>query len=109
MKVQGVNGVLQTLLTEPTESETSKPMRPVPAKKPPRPKVKTTSKYRTTARARIGRLPESASGGTERQKVTFRIRPDLIDGYRDWSWDARTSVSHLVEAALDEYFTHRKR
>jgi len=99
MKVQGVNGVLNTLLTEPTVETASLPMQSGKQKKTPR--------KRSTIKARTGRPPQSASHGADRQKVTFRIRPDLIEGYRDWSWDVRTSVSHLVEAALDEYYARR--
>ena len=101
MTVQGVNGVLQALLTEPTAEKPSRLKQPVKRKKAP-------CKLSAT-KARTGRPPQSMSHGTERQKVTFRIRPDLIEGYRDWSWDARMSVSQLVEAALDDYFTRRGR
>jgi hypothetical protein len=109
MNVRGVNGVLQTLLTEPVALDAP------PVKKPEKRAntfhTQTTDNpcNRSVTRARLGRPPQLSSRGTAREKVTFRIRPDLIEGYRDWSWDARMSVSHLVEAALDDYFTRRGR
>ena len=101
MTVQGVNGVLQTLLTPPVESgaKTSH-TRQDSSRKTTKPAVSC----RPATKARLGRPPQSSTDGPSRQKVTVRIRPDLIEGYRDWSWDARTSLSHLVEAALTDYF-----
>lgn len=105
MKVRGVNGVLQTLLTEPLESETARAEDSERRQKAHRKKATPASSASPAMRARLGRPPHSSSSYSSRQKVTFRIRPDLIETYRDWSWDARTSLSHLVEAALADYFT----
>lgn len=33
----------------------------------------------------------------------MRIATDLIATYRDWSWEARSQLSHLVEQALTDY------
>ena len=101
MKVQGVNGVLQTLLTEPVEFANKR--------KPPRKSTKAVSSDRPATKARLGRPPQSSVADEARQKVTVRLRPKLIEGYRDWSWDARTSLSSLVEEALTDYFTRRGR
>ena len=97
MTVQGVNGVLQTLLTEPVESANKR--------ESPRKNIKTASSDRPATKARLGRPPQSSVAAEARQKVTVRLRPELIEGYRDWSWDARTSLSSLVEEALADYFT----
>ena len=33
----------------------------------------------------------------------MRIATDVIAAYRDWSWEARSQLSHLVEQALTDY------
>ena len=85
--MQGINGVLQGLISEE--------------------RIEVNNGQGRT-KARVGRPISAASHAVKREKVTFRIRPDLIDSYRDWSWDARTSVSNLVEAALVDYQKSRK-
>lgn|GEM_PF-5750116 len=107
MTVQGVNGVLRRLLTDPTGTESHEAAKPLKDHTPQPSQPTKCPTHRPATKARVGRPPEFAFRGGDRQKVTFRIRPDLIDCYRDWSWDARTSLSHLVEAALDEYFKIR--
>ena len=97
MTIQGVNGVLQTLLTQPAKSANEREW--------PRKGMKTVSSNRPATKARVGRPPQSSVSAEARQKVTVRLRRDLIEGYRDWSWDARTSLSSLVETALADYFT----
>jgi hypothetical protein len=104
MTIRGVNGVLQTLLAETTAPKPSRSTRP---KKRKNACAEAIPAHHPTAKARTGRPPQPVPNRAQRQKVTFRIRPDLIERYREWSWDARMSVSHLVEAALDEYFTRR--
>jgi len=87
-EMQGVNGVLQELISEERMEATNQHGR---------------------IKARAGRPLSARSHSLKREKVTFTIRPDLIDSYRDWSWDARTSVSSLVEAALADFRRSRKR
>ena len=54
--------------------------------------------------ARRGRpVGRRISGPSSTEKVTLRISRHLVAEYRDWSWDARCDLSHLVERALDEY------
>ena len=89
--------MLQTLLTGPAKSANKR--------ESPRKKTTTVSSDRPATKARVGRPPQSSVAAEARQKVTVRLRPELIEGYRDWSWDARTSLSSLVEAALADYFT----
>ena len=101
MTIRGVNGVLQTLLTEPAKSADKREL--------PRKTVKTVSSDRPATKARVGRPPQSSVAVKARQKVTVRLRPELIEGYRDWSWDARMSLSSLVEEALADYFARRGR
>jgi len=35
-----------------------------------------------------------------KRKVTLRLPNDLIDEYRDWSWEARCQLGELFEKAL---------
>ena len=53
--------------------------------------------------ARRGRPPGKAAVATPREKLTVRIATELIATYRDWSWQARSQLSHLVEQALKDY------
>jgi len=50
-----------------------------------------------------------AARTTDKQKVTVRIQSELIDCYRDWSWEMRSPLSHLVEWALADYRRRHKR
>jgi uncharacterized protein (DUF4415 family) len=100
MTIQGVHGVLQTLLTEPVESGSEDAKN---RQRSSRKKAKPATSSRPATKARLGRPPQSSASSTGRQKVTVRIRPDLIDAYRDQSWDARCSLSRLVEKAMSEY------
>jgi cellulose biosynthesis protein BcsQ len=55
-----------------------------------------------TQRARLGRPPHSAvRQNTPKEKVTLRIRSDLIAEYRDWSWEARCQL-RVVATRIDE-------
>lgn len=57
-------------------------------------------------RAKRGRpfgKPRSSGPREARTKVTFWIAQALIDEYRDWSWEARCSLSELVHQAMHDY------
>ena len=55
--------------------------------------------------AKRGRPPSSsrAAEPVEREKVTLRLRADLVALYRDWSWDERCQFSDLVDRAMADY------
>jgi len=61
--------------------------------------------------ARLGRPPLSGRQTTvPKQKVTLRVPSNLIDEYRDWSWEARCQLSELVGQAMITYHkSHRLR
>ena len=61
--------------------------------------------------ARLGRPPLSGRQTTvPKQKVTLRVPSNLIDEYRDWSWEARCQLSELVGQALTTYHkSHHRR
>ena len=111
--VSGIDGVLQALLAEPATStgrceelavETGRLKR--------KPQTRTHQRKGSQldeihAEARRGRPPASSASVSTKQKVTIRIRSELIDTYRDWSWEVRSSLSQLIERALVEYLEHR--
>lgn len=62
--------------------------------------------------ARRGRPPkragEAAPGLTsaaDKEKVTLRLSKELMDEYREWSWQERCQLGELVERALVQYRT----
>lgn len=62
------------------------------------------------AGARRGRPPGRRTGeSVEKEKVTLRITKDLVDDYRDWSWEERCQLGELVERALIHYRKQRQR
>jgi hypothetical protein len=52
--------------------------------------------------SRRGRPPGSRQASTPKEKVTVWIKSSLIGSYRDWTWQERCQLSHLVERALAE-------
>jgi hypothetical protein len=44
--------------------------------------------------------PEEA---VEREKVTLRLDADLMNQYRDWTWERRCQLHDLIEVAMAQY------
>ena len=44
-----------------------------------------------------------------RRKVTLRLSKELIDDYREWSWEERCQLGELVEKAMVQYRKSRSR
>lgn len=113
--VHGIDGVLRTLLAEPTTSSTHLRAKAGSVGKSSRSIEQHAVSHddcqldQPQTKARLGRPPISSVDTSARQKVTVRIRPELIDDYRNWSWDARSSLSHLVEQALIDYHDRRRK
>lgn len=62
-----------------------------------------------TVTARRGRPPGKSSLPTKpKEKVTLRITSSLVASYRDWSWEARSQLSHLVERASSAYHAQHR-
>jgi len=62
-----------------------------------------------TAAARRGRPPGKGSPTAKpKEKVTLRITSTLVASYRDWSWEARSQLSQLVEQALADYHDRQR-
>jgi len=58
--------------------------------------------------ARPGRPPGKASAKSQpRLKLTVRIDADLVEEYRDWSWDARCNLGELVGVAMRRHLRTR--
>lgn len=125
-KLKGVGGVLGGLISpEPAQSEppavgaeseqnlpsteverTETPERPAP----PAETVKSRPKAPGRIAARRGRPPGQKPGeAADKEKVTLRLNKELMDDYRDWSWEERCQLGELVEKAMLQYRKHRSR
>lgn len=104
-RLQGIDGVLGNLTSAPSQATAR---RPNVAQEDRR-----SSKAMLAARqpnheapqgARLGRpLGKSGDARSRKEKATLRISSSLIAEYRERSWEARCSLSGLVERAMIEY------
>ena len=91
-RLQGIDGVLGNLIST-TSQKTARS-----------PDIDRQPKRENRQGARLGRLPgKSGDGRSPKEKATLRISSSLIAEYRDRSWEARCSLSGLVERAMIEY------
>lgn len=65
------------------------------------------------ARVRRGRPPKRAGGAgpqesVQREKVTLRLNADLMNQYRDWTWEQRCQLHDLIEGAMANYLKRRQ-
>ncbi len=115
-KLKGVGGVLGGLIS-PEPSETASVVTPEPIEQPATlpssaeaTKLKRPVAKGTSRSARRGRPPGPKTGeSSAKEKVSLRIDKDLMDEYRDWSWEERCQLGELVERALTRYLKHRPR
>jgi len=98
----------------PSASDASVPeaVSPEPADQPVQ--LLASDKLRAKPQGRIaarrGRPPGQKPGeAVDKEKVTLRLNKELMDDYRDWSWEERCQVGELVEKALLQYRKHRSR
>jgi len=96
-----LNGILSTEaragIAPPTPAAAQQPATAMPAA--------TGRKHVSQTGSRRGRpLGKTATPKQPKEKVTVWLSSDLVASYRDWSWEARSQFSHLVEKALDDYF-----
>ena len=110
-QIHGIDGILGDLISAPCQQraravetthlvEEATPS--TPAGSPP-----AENDGGSVQGARRGRpFGTRTSADTSREKVTLRIPSSLIAEYRDRSWEARCSLSSLVERAMIE---HRRR
>ena len=95
--IAGIGGVIGGLISEPrlAADDLQRSQREVTAS-PARP------------HARTGRPPgRAASTSAQREKLTVRIDADLLEQYRDWSWEARCNLGELVSQAMRQYLGKR--
>ena len=96
--ITGIGGVLGGLISD----DPSKPKPPEPSR------LATRDNPERRSHARVGRPPGKASPKAQRrEKLTVRIDADLVEKYRDWSWDARCNLGELVGRAMQRYLKTR--
>lgn len=97
----GIVGLLDHILSN-THAATLPPTRADSRPNTHRPAPDAARK--PTAATRRGRpLGRTATPRSLKEKVTLRITASLVARYRDWSWEARSQLSQLVERALLDY------
>lgn len=101
--IGGINGVIQGLISS-EEHRDIIPENELPSTVPqdaPDSSSASWSHLPQPRKSRLGRPPACHNRlDAPREKVTLRIRSDLIAEYRDWSWEARCQLSELVERSL---------
>ena len=91
-RLPGIDGVLGNLISSSSQKTARSP------------NIDRQPKHENPQGARLGRPPgKSGDGRSPKEKATFRISSDLIAEYRDRSWEARCTLSGLVEKAMIEY------
>ena len=91
-RLQGIDGVLDNLISAPSQAADRCP------------NVAQQPKNENPQGARLGRPPgKPGNARSLKDKATLRISSSLIAEYRDLSWEARCSLSGLVERAMIEY------
>ena len=125
-KLRGVGGVLGNLISpEPATAElppamvrtadslpAAEPERPEQADAAEPPAEPGNNRPKPTARiaARRGRPPGQKPGvAADKEKVTLRLNKDLMDDYREWSWEERCQLGELVERAMIQHRKQRSR
>jgi len=97
----GIGGVLGGLISDVTPKPKTEQARPAM----PKNSVKRQPRH---GRARTGRPPgKEVSNRCRKEKLTVRIDADLVESYRDWSWDARCNLGTLVGQAMRHYLGKR--
>jgi uncharacterized protein (DUF4415 family) len=124
-QLKGVGGVLGGLLSPApppaTPDSASRPAPEAPADEaadaeaverpaPPAEIGKPRQNAPTRTQARRGRPPGRRAGeAADKEKVTLRLGKELMDEYREWSWEERCQLGELVERALSQYRKQRSR
>jgi len=98
-QVRGITGLLDGILS-PTRPRASEHRENRPPKRtqnnPPHPQSPPIA-------VRRGRPPGNSRVVSPKEKVTVWITSSLIGSYRDWTWQERCQLSHLIERALADY------
>ena len=102
-QVPGITGLLDGILTpadKPAGDAGRQDVQPVTEASSER---LTPSTVRVRPRVRLGRPPGRSRTSQPKEKLTVWVERSLIDSYREWTWQARCQLSHLVERALVAY------
>jgi hypothetical protein len=102
-QIRGVTGLLDGILSParpaaPNCGNKSQPKNTSPTNEPPSP---STPSFPVPVRR--GRPPGNGAPTSPKEKVTVWITSTLIADYREWTWEARCQLSHLIERALADY------
>lgn len=109
-QLRGITGLLNGILSVETRDSkaVAKPNKATHTKWTPHAASNDAPKPATAVRR--GRPPGKSAARIRKEKVTVWIPASLISVYRDWSWEARSQLSHLIERALADYSRrHRDR
>ncbi len=104
-RLQGIDGVLGNLISAPSQATARRPNAAQENRRSSKPILATRQpNHEAPQGARLGRPPgTSGDARSPKEKATLRISSSLIAEYRDRSWEARCSLSGLVERAMIEY------
>jgi len=96
----------QALTSTPNHNQESNPIEPKSNAPIPFPDHSTPVK----TKARQGRPPGRKNGtGTHKEKATVWVSSEVLENYRDWSWDMRMPLGELMEQALHDFYKRRKK
>ena len=102
-QVRGITGLLDGILSPATTLATDSPEENYTKQNSSAERRPAASDMPTRTTVRRGRPPGKARITQPKEKVTVWIESSLIDSYRDWTWQARCQLSHIVERALAAY------
>ncbi len=110
--LRGIDGVLRNLISSPIQNTSNANVTVQQAKTPlpsgPVAQRATASRCSAVQGARRGRpFGRQRDVRCPKEKVTLWISSELATEYRDWSWEARCSLSALAEKALADYSRYR--
>ncbi len=98
----GISNVLDGILSATTRADIA----PATFTATPQPVIPKPAGH---ARSRRGRpLGKTATSAQPKEKITVWLSGALVASYRDWSWEARSQFSHLVEKALIDYHQRQR-
>ena len=99
-QVRGITGLLDGILSPATTPVTNSPEENYTKQNASAERRPAASDKPTRTTVRRGRPPGKRTASSPKEKVTVWISSSLIADYRDWTWQARCQLSHLVERAL---------
>jgi len=102
-QVRGITGLLDGILSPAQKAHPNHPSARRPKTNRRTPESPSTPTPHFPVRVKRGRPPGKGIATAPKEKVTVWITSTLIADYREWTWEARCQLSHLVERALADY------